>query len=425
MPSSARNWHRPPRRWAVAVPGLVGDRHTVAQHRRRIVGIAHLDEQLPQPDAAVQRHHPARRRLQPAGHPQRVLQRVGQQGTQLRIADGQLARYPGVHLQLHTGALRPLREGGAQQVHRLIFAEPAGGDGLHVRLHPLDVVLSLLGLSGGQQTADHVQVVPHIVLVHRRLHLGRPHGIHLLLRLLQLHLQQGALHLRVGALLRLNVEGGQEQDIERDEHRGQKLVQRLDTGVQRVGVHRGGVIEDVIGARQAAEQQQRPPRVGHGAVGRRHEVPPEQTVDPADQQDVHDIGGHGVMGQGLHGDAAPPGRLTAQIGRAGADDGHAPRPLQHRYQDQHQRQVHDDGIDLLDAGLTQGQPAQRLHQQERQTQIQDHPLLPRRFAAAGNGHIQHQSVDQHQAVVEDVQRGGDIHIRCGHASSLSANSSFM
>ena len=46
---------------AVAVPGLVGDGYAVPQHRRRVVGVAHLNEQLAQPDAAVQPHHPARR----------------------------------------------------------------------------------------------------------------------------------------------------------------------------------------------------------------------------------------------------------------------------------------------------------------------------------------------------------------------------
>ena len=85
----------------------------------------------------------------------------------------------------------------------------------------------------------------------------------------------------------------------------------------------------------------------------------------------------------------------------------------------------DDGVDLLDPGLAQHQPAQQLYQQESRTQPQDDPPLLRRLAAAGDGHIQHQTVEQHQSIVEDIQRGDDIHIRCGHASSLFANSSFI
>ena len=86
------------------------------------------------------------------------------------------------------GALRLLREGGAQQIYRLILAEAPGCDGLHIGLHPADIVLRLLGLAGGKQAADHVQVVAHIVLIYRCLRLGLPDGVHFLLGLLQLYL---------------------------------------------------------------------------------------------------------------------------------------------------------------------------------------------------------------------------------------------
>ena len=332
---------------------------------------------------------------------------------------------PCVHVQGNAGFFRLLDEGGAQQIHRLVLAEAAGGEGLHVGLDLLDVLLGLLGAAGGQKAADHVQVVAHVVLVHRRLHLRLAQGVHLLLGLLQLYLQQGALHLGAGTLLALDVEGGQEQDVEHHQHRGQELVEGLNAGIQRIGVDGGGVVKNVIAAGKAPEQQQGGGGTGHGAVGRGHEVPAEQVERPAQQHDIHQIAGHGAVGQGLHGHAAPAGRLAAEIGGGGADDGDAPGLFQRQHQNQHQRQMDDQGVDLLDSQLAQRQPAQELDHQKAGAQVRDQTLLAGGIAAAGDEHIKRQPVDQHQSVIEHVQQGRDIHVGYGHSSSLSANSSFI
>ena len=83
----------------------------------------------------------------------------------------------------------------------MVFAEAAGRDGLDIRLDLFDIRCRLVRPSRGQQTVQHIQVVAHIVLIDGGLGLQPVKGVHLGLGLLQLRLQHGALHLRVGAPL--------------------------------------------------------------------------------------------------------------------------------------------------------------------------------------------------------------------------------
>lgn len=98
-----------------------------------------------------------------------VFQTVGENGAQLRIGYAERLRQPGTDVQpnLHPGGL--VRKGRADQIHRLIFAEPPHGDGHHILPSLADIGEGLLRLSGIQKAVDHVQVVTHIVAINRRL----------------------------------------------------------------------------------------------------------------------------------------------------------------------------------------------------------------------------------------------------------------
>ena len=261
------------------------------------------------------------------------------------------------------------------------------------------------------------------MLIDGGLRLHAVQGVHLQLGLLQLHGQHGALHLRRRALLRLQIKGGQEQDIERHQHRGQELADDQHVGVQRIGVHRGGIVKYIIGNRQAAEQQQRPPGVGHGGIGRLHQKALAQPEHPHQQDDVRNVGGQHAAGQGFHGVLAPAQRLAAQIGRAGADHSHAQRLFQRQRQYQHQRQVDDQRVQLHGLVRAQRQRKQGLQHQKHGAQ-QRHQLFVSFFgAAAGDGYAEKQPVDQHQPVVEHVQRRLECHVKYALHASLPENSS--
>ena len=386
------------------------------------VGVSHLDEQLVLPHTAVQGHVTLSLR-QIRHRPQRVFQRVAQEGAQLRVGDRQPVGQLRLHRQLGLRLLRLVREGRAQQVHQLVFAEAAGRDRLDVRAYLLDVLLRLLRLTG-EKPIQHIQVVAHIVLVDGGLRLHLAEGVHVAAGLLQLRFQHGTPHLRVRAVLHLVVEGGQEQDVERHQQRGHKFIHRLDAGVQGVGVHGGGVVEDVVGHRQAAEQHQRLLGVGHGGVGGAHQKAVEQVEQSHQQQHIRKAADNFAAGDRLHGVFAPFQRLAAQVRRAGADDGHAHGLFQHDHQQQHQRQVHQQRVELLRGTHAQHQSRRGLQHQKHRAHQPHHPLFAAGGAAAGDAHGQQQTVDQHQRVIEHLQSlaGRQPHYRIAHAS-LPENSS--
>lgn len=148
-----------------------------------------------------------------------------------------------------------------------------GGDGIHVTLNLLNVRLGLLRLIGGKKATDSRHMVAHIMLIDRHLHLHISKALHFHLRLLQPGHQHGALQLGIRLGLHLLEVGSEKNHIEDDECRGKKLIHRLDSHRQCVGVYHSGVVKEVVGHRQTAKKQKRRRGNRHGTVGRTYKIP--------------------------------------------------------------------------------------------------------------------------------------------------------
>ena len=131
----------------------------------------------------------------------------------------------------------------------------------------------------------------------------------------------------------------------------------------------------------------------------------QQQKNGKDQQGVADFACQGRAGDGGDHQVDPPGQLAAQIGCADADQRDAHRLFQRQDQDQHQRKMNDQGIELLGNAFAQNQPAWGLDQQEQWAQGNDQPLLPAVFPATCNGGAEKKPVDQYQTIVKRAQRG--------------------
>ena len=131
----------------------------------------------------------------------------------------------------------------------------------------------------------------------------------------------------------------------------------------------------------------------------------QQQKNGKDQQGVADFTGQGRSGDGGDRQISPPGQLTAQIGRADADQRDAHRLFQRQDQDQHQRKMDDQGIELLCGTLPEDQPAWGLDQQEQRAQDNDQSLLPAVLPPTCTGGAQKKPVDQYQTIVKRAQRG--------------------
>ena len=339
----------------------------------------------------------------------RVFQTVGQNGAKLGVGNEELPGQPGFHLQPDAHAPGFIRKGRAQQIEQFVFTKPLGRNGVHISLHFFDVLLRLLRLVSGQKAFNSGQMMAHIMLIDSDLGFHAPQSLHLDFRLFQLRLQHGALQLGVRPGLHLLVIGGEKQYIKDDESGGEKLIQRPNPHGQRVGVHHGGVVKKVVGHGQAAEQQQRLGGCCHRFVGGAHKITAQQQENGEDHQGVADLPRQGRAGDGGDHQIGPPGRLAAQIGRTHADQRDAHRLFQREDQNEHQRQMHDQGVELLGGIFAEHQPAGGLDQQEQRAQDQDQPLLAAVFPPARNEGAEEQPVDQHQPVIKRAQRGQKRH----------------
>lgn len=104
------------------------------------------------------------------------------------------------------------------------------------------------------------------------------------------------------------------------------------------------------------------------------------------------------------GKADPVRQLAAKISRAHADKRRAEGLFQRKDQDKHQRQVHDQRIDLPREALTPKQPEWQLDKQKQRAEGKNKPLFPLVLPAAGNERAEKQSVDQHKAIIDDAQQ---------------------
>ena len=243
------------------------------------------------------------------------------------------------------------------------------------------------------------------MLVNGGLHLGPAERVYLDPRLLQTGFEHGVLHFRLHTPAVERVIGREEDHIKDDERRGQKFIDRPVAAVERVGIDDRGVIENVVCRGKAAEQKQRVRRGRHGRVGGTDEKAVEQIEDRPDHERIADLSDPLGAGEGRGRQLHPARELTAEISRADAHQRHGGPLFQNEDQNERQRQVDDERIEPLCRIHAQRQPAHALDEQEQRAGRENERPLPRILPAAGNEGAQEQSVEQHQPVVENAERG--------------------
>ena len=97
--------------------------------------------------------------------------------------------------------------------------------------------------------------------------------------------------------------------------------------------------------------------------------------------------------------AHPVWKLAAQIRRVHADERHADRPFERKHEQQHQRQVHDHGVELFYRLQPKHGVKQNLKRQKYRAHKRDQPLLARCFAAAGDFRAEKSSENKNAAIV--------------------------
>ena len=304
---------------------------------------------------------------------------------------------------MQLGILLPglFRERGAQQIDRLVFAVSFWRDGGQIGLYPLDIFLRLLRIARSQQTMQHIQMMAHIMLVNSGLTLRPAQSVHFGAGLLLLCQQPGIFQIGLHLPVCLHVIQRQEENVKQNDNRGQKLIQHLNSGIQRIGINGGGIVENVIRNGQTAEQPEGGGGACDGVIGRTDEVSPEQEKNGNDDDGIADFSQQGRAGDGGDSQIDAAGQLTAEVRRAGADHRHPQRALEHEKQNQHQRQVNQQRIQLLYRNNAQTEPAKTLRNQKYGTDGQNDPFLLPIIPTACDGDGEEQSVNQNQSVIEE------------------------